>query len=395
MERIYLDHNATTPIHSGVLELMSRLFSEEYGNPSSQHRQGHRARALLEKARTEAARFLGSTPKEVVFCASGTEADIIAIRGALGSRDSRPGPAQLITSPIEHDAVEKTCRLLEKEGVGVRRLPVDGDGRVDPDDLRRAIGPETRLVSVIHASSETGAVQPVAQLARICREAGVLFHTDAVQAAGKLPLSAAKLGADLLSFSAHKFYGPKGCGLLLVRGGVHLAPLIVGGGQERGLRAGTENVPLVAGAGEAARLAGESLDQDAERLKQLREGMETRILETIPGTVVHSRNGPRLPNTTSLSISGLEGDTLAINLDLQGFAVSTGSACASTSPEPSRVLGAMGVSEELNRATIRISTGRDTTAEVLEQFVDALVEVVRRLRRLSGNHRPGGRSRRN
>jgi len=306
--------------------------------------------------------------------------------------DTRPGTAQLITSPIEHDAVEKTCRLLEKEGVGIRRLPVDGNGQVDPDDLRRAIGPETRLVSVIHASSETGAIQPVPQLARICREAGVLFHSDAVQAAGKLKVDAAGLGADLLSFSAHKFYGPKGCGLLYVRGGVRLAPLMVGGGQERGLRSGTENVPLLAGAGEAARLVGEALDQNAKRLEDLRLGMESRILDTIPGTVIHGRGGPRLPNTTSLAVSGLEGDTLAINLDLQGFAVSTGSACSSTSPEPSRVLGAMGLSEELNRATIRISTGSGTTAESLERFVDGLAEVVRRLRRLSGNHRTGPRT---
>jgi cysteine desulfurase len=385
MERIYLDHNATTPLDPGVQELMSRLFTEEYGNPSSQHRQGQRAKALLEKARTQAARFIGAAAKEVVFCGSGTEADIIAIRGALGSRDTRPGPAQVITSPLEHDAVEKTCRLLEKEGVGVLRLPVDGNGRVDPDDLRRAIGPETRLVSVIHASSETGIVQPVAELARVCREAGILFHSDAVQAGGKLPLSAAIAGADLLSFSAHKFHGPKGCGLLYVRSGVRLAALMVGGGQERGLRAGTENAPLIAGAGEATRLADERLEENALRLERLRDEMETRILETIPGTVVHARGASRLPNTTSLSVAGLEGDTLAINLDLLGFAVSTGSACSSTSPEPSRVLGAMGVPEDLNRSTIRITSGQGTTAEGLERFVEGLVVVVQRLRRLSGS----------
>ncbi len=387
MERVYLDHNATTPLHPGVLELMSRLFGEEYGNPSSQHRQGQRAKALLEKARGQAAQLIGAAPRDMLFSGSGTEADIIAIRGALGSAAGGNGPARLITSPIEHDAVEQTCRALEKEGVGVRRLRVDGNGQVDPDELRRAIGPETRLVSVIHASSETGAIQPVAELARVCREAGVLFHSDAVQAGGKLPLSTKETGADLLSFSAHKFHGPKGCGFLYIRSGVRLAPLMVGGGQERGLRAGTENVPLLCGAGDAARLAAESQAEVAARLETMRERMESQILETIEGTTVHGRGGPRLPNTTSLAVAGLEGDTLAINLDLKGFAVSTGSACSSTSPEPSRVLGAMGVAEDLNRATIRISTGRGTTAEELDRFVEGLAEVVQRLRRLSGGRR--------
>jgi cysteine desulfurase len=387
MERVYLDHNATTPLHPGVLELMSRLFGEEYGNPSSQHRQGQRAKALLEKARGQAAQLIGAAPRDMLFCGSGTEADIIAIRGALGSAAGGNGPARLITSPIEHDAVEQTCRALEKEGVGVRRLRVDGNGQVDPDELRRAIGPETRLVSVIHASSETGAIQPVAELARVCREAGVLFHSDAVQAGGKLPLSTKETGADLLSFSAHKFHGPKGCGILYVRSGVRLAPLVVGGGQERGLRAGTENVPLLSGAGEAARLAADSQAEATARLDTMRERMESKILETVEGSSVHGRAGPRLPNTTSLAVAGLEGDTLAINLDLKGFAVSTGSACSSTSPEPSRVLGAMGVAEDLNRATIRISTGRGTTAEELDHFVEGLTEVVQRLRRLSGGRR--------
>jgi cysteine desulfurase len=387
MERVYLDHNATTPLHPGVLELMSRLFGEEYGNPSSQHRPGQRAKALLEKARGQAAQLIGAAPRDMLFCGSGTEADIIAIRGALGSAAGGNGPARLITSPIEHDAVEQTCRALEKEGVGVRRLRVDGNGQVDPDELRRAIGPETRLVSVIHASSETGAIQPVAELARVCREAGVLFHSDAVQAGGKLPLSAKETGADLLSFSAHKFHGPKGCGFLYIRSGVRLAPLMVGGGQERGLRAGTENVPLLCGAGDAARLAAESQAEVAARLETMRERMESKILETVEGSSVHGRGGPRLPNTTSLAVAGLEGDTLAINLDLKGFAVSTGSACSSTSPEPSRVLGAMGVAEDLNRATIRISTGRGTTAEELDRFVEGLAEVVQRLRRLSGGRR--------
>jgi cysteine desulfurase len=389
MDRIYLDHNATTPLHPAALQAMQRLFAEEFGNPSSQHRHGQRAKALLEQARSRMAGFIGAAPKDVLFCGSGTEADIIAIRGALGSARAGSGPARLIISPIEHDAVEKTCRALEKEGVGVHRLPVDGNGLVDPEDLRRAIGPETRLVSVIHASSETGAIQPVGALARVCRDAGVLFHSDAVQAAGKLALDAATLGADLLSISAHKFHGPKGCGILHVRGGVRLTPLMVGGGQERGLRAGTENVPLLAGAGEAAQQAGRTRAETAERLETMRDRMEARILDGIPGTVVHGRGAPRLPNTTSLAVAGLEGDTLAINLDLKGFAVSTGSACSSTSPEPSRILGAMGVSGELNRSTIRISTGRGTTTEELDRFVEALAEVVQRLRRLSGDRKSG------
>jgi len=387
MDRIYLDHNATTPLRPEVQALVCRLLAEEYGNASSQHRQGQRAKALLEQARGAAAAFVGAAPKDVIFCGSGTEADLIAIRGALGAAPPSDGPARLVVSPTEHDAVEKTCRALEKEGVGVRRLPVDTAGRVDPDDLRQAIGPETALVSVIMAGSETGVVQPVAELARICGEAGVLFHSDAVQAAGKLPVDAGDLGADLLSFSSHKFYGPKGCGLLYIRGGVRLAPMLPGGGQERGLRSGTENVPLLAGAGEAARLAGEEIPETPRRLDGLREQMEERILEHVPGAVIHGRGAPRLPNTTSLAVAGIEGDTLAINLDLKGFAVSTGSACSSTSPEPSRVLGAMGVPETLNRATIRISTGRETTIEELDRFVVALAEVSERLLRLSGGRR--------
>lgn len=387
MDHIYLDHNATTPVRPEVQALVGRMLAEEYGNASSQHRQGQRAKALLEHARAAAAAAIGAAPKDVIFCGSGTEADLIAIRGALGAAAPDEGPARLVVSPTEHDAVEKTCRALEKEGVGVRRLPVDRTGLVDPDDLRRAIGPETALVSVIMAGSETGVVQPVAELARVCGEAGVLFHSDAVQAAGKLPVDAATLGADLLSFSAHKFCGPKGCGLLYIRGGVRLAAMLPGGGQERGLRSGTENVPLLAGAGEAARLAGEELPETARRLVGLRDRMEERILERVPGAVIHGRGAPRLPNTTSLAIAGLEGDTLAINLDLKGFAVSTGSACSSTSPEPSRVLGAMGVPQALNRATIRISSGRATTADALDHFVAALAEVSERLLRLSGGRR--------
>jgi cysteine desulfurase len=384
MDRVYLDHNATTRPAPEVVELMARLFGETFGNPSSQHRQGQQAKAVLEQARARAAELVGASPREIVFCGSGTESDIIAIRGALGRAPVRSGAARLIISPIEHDAVEQTARALEKEGVGVTRLPVDGRGLVDPESLRRAIGPETGLVSVIHASSETGVVQPVAELAAICREAGVPFHSDAVQAAGKLPLSARELGADLLSLSAHKFHGPKGCGLLYVRSGVRLAPLLVGGGQERGLRAGTENVPLLAGAGEAARLALEQQEETRTRLEGLRDRLEERVLDTIPGTSVHGRGAPRLANTTSLAVSGLEGDTLAINLDLKGFAVSTGSACSSTSPEPSRILSAMGLPEEVNRSTIRISTGRNTTAERLDAFADGLAEVVERLRRMTG-----------
>jgi len=387
MERVFLDHNATTPPAPEVLVLMGRHFGETFGNPSSQHRQGQQAKALLEQARARVAELVGASPREVIFCGSGTESDIIAIRGVLGRAAPRTGPARLIISPIEHDAVEQTARALEKGGVGVTRLPVDGNGQVDPESLRKVIGPETALVSVIHASSETGVIQPVAELAGICREAGVPFHSDAVQAAGKLPLSAREIGADLLSLSAHKFHGPKGCGLLYIRNGVRLAPLLVGGGQERGLRAGTENVPLLAGVGEAARLARETQEENRTRLEGLRQRLEEHILDAIPGTTVHGGGAPRLANTTSLAVSGLEGDTLAINLDLKGFAVSTGSACSSTSPEPSRILSAMGVPDELNRSTIRISTGRGTSDANLEAFADVLALVVERLRRLTGGRR--------
>ena len=351
---LYFDHNATTPLAPEALEEMLPYMRQDYGNAASIHRPGQRARAAVEKARAQVAALVHCEPNEIVFTSGGTESNNIAILGAV--RESGKARKHVITSVIEHHAVLRPCQALEREGVEVTYVPVSADGFVEPDEVRKALRPETVLISIMHANNETGAVQPVKDIAAIAREAGVLFHSDAVQSTGKIPVDVTGLGVDLLSMSAHKFGGPKGVGALFVRQGVRLLPLMFGGMKELDTRPGTENVAGIVGMGAAARLATENMDQDAQQLARLRDRLEAEILKRIDRAGVNGarenvRDGEwrRMPNTTNLYFDFVEGEALVIALDLQGIACSTGSACSSGSVEPSHVLLAMGLSAERAR----------------------------------------------
>ncbi len=348
-----------------------------YGNASSIHQAGQAAKQKLEQARREVAGLLGCEPKEVVFTGSGTEADNLAILGAL--RASSAPRKHLITATIEHPGVLKACTQAEREGVEVTRLAVGASGVVDPGDVRRALRPETVLVSIMHANNELGTVQPLGEIAAITREAGVLLHSDGVQAAGKIAVEL----PDLYAISGHKIQSPKGIGALYVRGGVSLAPVLYGGSQERGLRPGTENVPYAVALGRAAAWCGENLSAEASRLGALRDRLEQGVLSRIDGAKVNCAGSPRLPNTSNIQFSGINGEPLLIALDLRGFAVSSGSACSSGAVEPSHVLTAIGLSRDEARGCLRFSLGRGHTAEQVDALVEALAESVAQLRRIA------------
>ncbi|MFI5007113.1 MAG: cysteine desulfurase family protein [Solirubrobacterales bacterium] len=384
MDRIYLDHNATTPLDPRVLEAMVAVLRDGFGNPSSLHWFGQRARSAVEDARGPVAALIGASPAEIVFTASGTEADNMALRGAA-ARAKGPRRTIVITA-IEHHAVLNTARGLSEEGYAVEIVRVDGGGRVDMDDLRAKVDDRTALVSVMLANNETGVVQPVAEASRIAHERGALVHCDAVQAAGKVTVDVGSLGVDLLTLSAHKIYGPKGVGVLYVRRGTALGAFVRGGAQERNRRAGTENVAGIVGLGVAAGLAQGHLEAERVRLGTLRDAFETRLL-AIPGA---ERNGsePRVPNTANVSFEGTEAEGLVMALDLMGVAVSTGAACAAGAVEPSHVLRAMGLSPERVQASLRFSIGRATTEAELTRAVEAVRAAVERQRRL-GSHRTG------
>ena len=384
--RAYFDHNATTPLDPGVLEVVTRVLRDEFGNPSSVHHFGQRAKAVLDDARTEVARLIGGEPSEVVFTSGGTEADNFALRGAAEALEPT-GRKHLIATTIEHEAVLVTLKALARRGWKTTLLPVDATGIVSPDALREAIDDSTALVSVMHANNEIGTIQPVEALAGIAHEHGALFHTDAVQSAGKIPVDVRSLGADLLSLSAHKFYGPKGAGALWIKRGTRIAAILTGGKHERGRRAGTENVAGIAGLGAAAALARQKLDVEAARLGALRDRLENALLAAVPGTAVNGARTPRVPNTTNISFEGIEAESLLIALDLEGFAVSTGSACSSGTLEPSHVLRAMGLPAHRTQNSIRISLGtRNTDAEV-DAFLAKLPAVVGKLRTVTGMRR--------
>lgn len=384
--RVYFDHNATTPLDPGVLEVVTRVLRDEFGNPSSVHHFGQRAKAVLDDARTEVARLIGGEPSEVVFTSGGTEADNFALRGVAEALEPT-GRRHLIATTIEHEAVLVTLKALARRGWTTTLLPVDATGIVSPDALREAITDQTALVSVMHANNEIGTVQPVEALARIAHEHGALFHTDAVQSAGKIRVDARALGADLLSISAHKFYGPKGAGALWIRRGTRIAAILTGGKHERSRRAGTENVAGIAGLGAAAATAVQKLDAEGARLAALRDRLEQAVLAAVPGTAVNGALTPRVPNTTNISFEGIEAESLLIALDLEGFAVSTGSACSSGTLEPSHVLRAMGLPTHRTQNSIRISLGaRNTDAEV-DAFLRTLPEVVGKLRLVTGARR--------
>ena len=382
MQRIYLDHNATTPLLSEVIDRMTLALREEFGNPSSVHHFGQQAKAAIDEGRTEVATLLGADPSEVLFTSGGTESDNIAIRGAAEALEAT-GRRHLIASTIEHEAVLNTLKAMAKRGWRTTLLPVGQTGIAAPDALRAALADDTALVSVMHANNEIGTIQPIAELARMAHDRGALFHTDAVQSAAKLPVSVRSLGVDMLSISAHKFYGPKGVGALWIRRGLRVLPLLTGGRQERSRRAGTENVAGIVGMGVAARFARGKMADEGTRLSALRDRLEAEILATVPGTAVNGAREPRVPNTTNVSFDRVEAESLLIALDLEGIAVSTGSACSSGTLEPSHVLKAMGFNAHRAQNSIRFSLGASSTDAEIDRVIAVLPKMVEKLRSLT------------
>jgi cysteine desulfurase len=380
--RIYLDHNATTPVDPAAADAMMRALQDLFGNASSVHYYGQQAKAAIDDARSAVAALLGAEPSEIIFTSGGTEADNFAIRGAAEALELT-GRRHLITSGIEHEAVLNTFKALAKRGWRTTVLPLDATGIVSPDRLREAITGDTALVSIMHANNEIGTIQPVAELAAITHQHGALFHTDAVQSAGKIPVNVRALGVDLLSVSAHKFYGPKGIGALWAKRGVRLSPFLSGGKQERNRRAGTENVPGAIGMGVAASRATHKMDTEGTRLSALRDRLEHGILTSVPNTDVNGLRDARVPNTTNISFDRIEAESLLIALDLEGIAVSTGSACSSGTLEPSHVLKAMNLSSHRAQNSIRFSLGASNTEEQIDRVIEILPRIVTKLRSLS------------
>jgi cysteine desulfurase len=378
---IYLDHNATTPLDPRVLDAMLPYLRGGFGNASSPHNLGRQARIAVETARARLAGCLGALPDEIIFTSGGSESDNLALRGVV--RAGRAAASHLVSSAIEHHAVLATCRDLETQGCRVALLPVDRDGVVVLDELRRATSRPTLLVSIMAANNETGVIQPLARISEITRERGALLHTDAVQALGKLPLSLDASGVDLASFSAHKLGGPKGVGILYVRRGTPLAPTLTGGRQERDLRAGTENVAGIVGLAEAVALAIAELDKDTVRLAGLRARLEQGILAGLDGVTVNGAAAARVANTANVSFRAVDGESIVLQLDLEDVCVSTGSACTTGEPEPSHVLLAMGVDPILARGAIRFSLGKGTTEAEIDNVVTGVVAAVKRLRAVS------------
>jgi cysteine desulfurase len=378
MRRIYLDNNASTPVLPEVLEAMRPYFGEHFGNASSIHHHGQETRAAVEGARISVASLLGCRVQEIVFTSGGTEGDNLAISGLTGEGD------HVITSSIEHHAVLHACRHLEEMGCEVTWLPVDSRSLVDPDDVRRALRPNTKLISIMTANNETGVLQPVEDIGKIAAEADVYFHTDAVQAAGKVPIDVKNIGCDALSISGHKMHAPQGVGALYVRRGTHLQPLFYGGRHERSRRAGTENVPGIVALGKAAELAIEGFERgDDKKMSALRDRLQRGILAQVEEAAVNGEGAPRVPNTSNIYFDHIEGEAMVISLDLKGLAVSTGAACSSGAIEPSHVLTAMGLRADRARASIRFSLGKQNSDEDIDFALALVPEAVARLRELS------------
>ena len=384
MNRVYLDYNATTPVEPEVLDAMLPYFSGEFGNASSIHTFGQKARAAVETAREQVAALVGARPQEIFFTSGGTESDNHAVFGiAAPSANSRKFRPHVITSFVEHEAVLNACQALERQGVDVTYLHVDQDGLIDLEDLRGAIRQETALVTIMHANNELGTVQPLEEIGRIAKDADVYFHSDAVQSAGKIPIDVHQLHLDLLSLSGHKLYAPKGIGALYVRGGTRLKQLLYGGHHQRGMRPGTENVAGIVGLGKAVEIARQSLANDAKRLSTLRDQLEHGLLHRVPHSRINASRAPRTPNTANLVFPGVEGEALLIALDLKGLACSTGAACSSGAVEPSHVLTAIGLPAEEARASLRFSLGRHSTQTDIDFALQAVPAAVAQLRQLS------------
>jgi cysteine desulfurase len=385
MKRIYFDHNATTPIAPEVLAAMLPYLTEEYGNASSIHAYGQNARGAVEQARSSVAALVGARAADIMFTSGGTESNNHAILGAVAAP---PGKAKhVITSAIEHVAVLDPCRALAKNGIDLTILPVDRDGLVNLEDVRAAIRPETVLITLMFANNEIGTIEPIEEIGKIAAEKGIVFHTDAVQAAGKIPIDVDKLGADLLSISAHKFCGPKGVGALYIRKGTQLGPLMYGGHSERDRRPGTEDVAAIAGMGKAAELALTGMRKESERMRGLRDRLEQGLLDRVPHSWVNGARAPRVPNTANLTFPFIEGESMVIALDLKGIACSTGAACSSGALEPSHVLMALGLAPEDARATLRLSLGHQTTEEEIGFALETIPPVIERLRQLSPTYK--------
>lgn len=381
MRRIYLDYAATTPTHPDVVKAMLPYFTEKFGNPSAIYACAQETKAAIEDARSKVARLLGARDEEIVFTSGGTEANNFAIKGTAYA-NKRKGN-HIITNVIEHHAVLETCHFLEKMGYQLTILPVDSYGMVSPDDVRNAITPKTILITIMMANNEIGTIQPIAEISKIAREAGVYLHTDAVQTACHLPINVDELGVDMLSMSAHKFYGPKGVGALYIRKGTRLVSFMHGGGQERNRRASTENVPGIVGMGKAVELAMDEMDTEAKRITRLRDKLIKGLFDRIDPLRLNGHPQKRLPNNVNISIAFVEGEAICLNLDVEGICASTGSACSSGSLEPSHVMLALKLPPEEMRSSIRFSLGKWTTDEEIEYVLDVLPRIVNKLRAMS------------
>lgn len=385
MRIIYMDHAATTPTHPEVLQAMLPYFTERYGNPSSIYRAGAEVREAMEEARRKVAAALGADPEEIIFTSGGTEADNFAIKGVAYLLQEKRD--HIITTAVEHHAVLETCHYLERQGFRVTILPVDGQGIVDPEEVRKAITPHTALVSVMHANNEIGTIMPIEEISKVTREAGIYLHVDAVQTAGALEVKVDELGADLLAISAHKLYGPKGVGCLYVRRGVRLHPLLHGGAQEGRRRAGTENAPGIIGFGRAMELASAEREERNAHLIRLRDKLIKGVLERIPESSLNGHPTRRLPNNAHFRFRYIEGESVCLNLDFIGVAASTGSACSSESLEPSHVLLALGIPHEEAHGSVRFTLGRENTQEDVDFLLEELPGIIARLRSMSPLHR--------
>lgn len=382
MRRVYLDHSATTPVDPEVAALMMTYYTEKYGNPSSVHGFGREVKQALEQARAQVAELIGASPLEITFTSGGTEADNLAILGTVEALRSKG--KHIITSCIEHHAVLETCEYLEKKGFDLTVLPADAEGIVSVEDLRQAIRPDTILITVMHANNEVGSIQPIGEIGKIAREHGIVFHVDAVQSLGKIPINVEEMNVDLLTVSSHKIYGPKGVGALYVRKGIRIVPLVHGGGQERKRRSGTENTPGIIGFGKACELAGQRMAEDARHQQELRDRLIKGITERIEFVKVNGPGGEkRLPNNVNVSILYVEGESLLLSLDMLGIAASSGSACTSGSLDPSHVLLGMGLTHEVAHGSLRFTLGRQNTEADIDYVLEQLPKIVERLRMMS------------